>query len=312
MRNFLPYNHRSSVLYQNLFRYKNLHDAQLRRSIFTMTAQNIYLSLEDLASRIPNGALIGVPKGDSGVAMEITRALIRRKAKKLRLLTVPVSSIQADMLIGAGCVTEIETSGVSMGEYGYAPNFRNAVEEGKIIIRDATCPALYGELQASEKGIPFIPLRGILGSDVLANRDDWKTIDNPMSEGVSDPIVLLPAVRPDIALFHARYGDHHGNIWVGSRRECVLLSHASSKTFASVEEIWDGNLMEDERMVAGTIPPVYVDAVTHVPNGAWPLSLPGVYENDDDHLRTYIRAAKTKEGFTAYLDTHVFNKQAAA
>ena len=226
-----------------------------------MNSQNINLSAEDIASRIPDGALIGIPKGDGGVAMEVSRALIRRRAKNLRLLTVPVSSIQADILIGAGCVAEIETSGVSMGEFGYAPNFRNAVEEGKITIRDATCPALYGELQASEKGIPFMPLRGILGSDILTNRDDWKTIDNPMCKDSADPIVLLPAVRPDVALFHARYGDRHGNIWVGSRRECVLLSHASSKTFVSVEEIWDGNLLEDERMVAGTIPPVYVDAV---------------------------------------------------
>ena len=277
-----------------------------------MSVPETYLSADEIASRIPDGALIGVPKEDGGVSMELTRSLIRRKARDLRLLTVPVSSIQADMLIGAGCVAEIETSGVSMGEFGYASNFRRAVEKGDIVIRDATCPALYAELQASEKGAPFMPLRGILGSDILANRSDWKTIDNPMAEGGGDPVVLLPAAQPDFAVFHARYGDKYGNVWVGARRECVLLAHASAQSLVTVEEIWDGNLMEDDRMLAGTIPPVYINAVAHAPRGAWPLSLPGCYERDGEHLKTYVSAAKSKENFAVYLDRHVFGKQAAA
>lgn len=277
-----------------------------------MNIPESYISADQIASRIPDGALIGVPKEDGGAAMEITRALIRRKARNLRLLTVPVSSLQADLLIGAGCLSEIETSGVSMGEFGYAPNFRTAVQDGDLTVRDATCPAIYAELQASEKGAPFQPLRGILGSDILAHRADWKVIDNPFSEDASDPVVLLPAVRPDVAIFHARYGDRYGNVWVGPKRECVLLAHASTRTFATVEEIWDGNLMEEERMLAGTIPPVYVDAVAHAERGAWPLSLAGCYDRDGDHLRGYVKAAKSREGFAGYLERHVYGKQAAA
>ncbi len=276
-----------------------------------MPVPETYLSSDEIASRIPDGALIGVPKEDGGVSMEITRALIRRKARDLRLLTVPVSSIQADMLIGAGCLAEIETSGVSMGEFGYAPSFRRAVENGNIVIHDATCPAIYAELQASEKGTPFMPLRGILGSDILANRPDWKTIENPMAKGHSDPVVVLPAVRPDFGIFHARYGDAHGNVWAGARRECVLLAHASAQALVTVEEIWDGNLMEDERMLAGTVPPIYVDAVAYAPRGAWPLSLPGCYERDGEHLKAYVSAAKSEDGFAAYIDRHVVAKKSA-
>ena len=156
-----------------------------------------------------------------------------------------------------------------------------------------------------------MPLRGILGSDIHANRDDWITIDNPLADS-GDPIVLLPAVKPDVALFHARYGDRYGNVWVGARRECVLLAHASASTLVTVEEIWDGNLMDDDRMLAGTIPPIYVDTVAHAPQGAWPLSLNGAYEREGVHLREYAGAAKTDDGFAAYLDQHVFGKQAAA
>jgi glutaconate CoA-transferase subunit A len=276
-----------------------------------MSVPENYLSVDQIAKRIPDGALVGLPKEDGGAAMALTRALIKRGAKDLRVLTVPVSSIQVDMLIGAGCIAELETSGVSLGEFGYAPRFRRAVENGEIVIRDATCPAIYAELQASEKGAPFIPLRGILGSDVLANRADWKTMDNPFANG-GDPVVLLPAVRPDVAIFHARYGDANGNVWVGPRRECVLLAHASAECFVTVEEVWDGNLMDDERMVAGTIPPVYVGAVAHAPRGAWPLSLAGAYERDGDHLKAYFTAAKSDEGFAAYLERHVYGAQAAA
>jgi glutaconate CoA-transferase subunit A len=271
-----------------------------------------YISADEIASRIPDGVLIGVPKEESGVAMEVTRALIRRRAQNLRILTVPVSSMQADLLIGADCVSEIETSGISMGEFGSAPNFRTAVEDGTITVRDATCPAIYAELQASEKGSPFQPLRGILGSDVLTHRLDWKVINNPFAEGISDPVVLLPAVRPDVAIFHARYGDQYGNVWVGPKRECVLLAHASAQTFVTVEEIWDGNLMEEERMLSGTIPPVYIDAVGHAEHGAWPLSLAGCYERDSNHLREYVTAAKTSECFADYLERHVYRQESTA
>ena len=276
-----------------------------------MTMPESYISVEEISAAIPDGALIGVPKEDGGVAMAVTRALVRRNARNLRLITVPTSGMQADLLIGAGCVAEIETSGVAMGEFGYAPCFRRAAERGTVTIRDATCPAIYAELQASEKGVPFIPLRGLIGSDVLANRPDWKTIDNPFA-AAGDPVVLLPAVRPDVTIFHARYGDKYGNVWVGPRRETVLLAHASAESFATVEEVFDGNLMEDEKMRAGTIPPVYVGGVALAPRGAWPMALYAGEDRDGAALKAYVEAARTEDGFAAWLERNVLSHQAAA
>ena len=276
-----------------------------------MHAPDSWLSVDQIAERIPDGALVALPKDDAGAAMAATRALIRRGARGLRLLTVPVGSFQTEILIGAGCVAEVETSGVSLGEFGFAPRFRDAVEHGRIAIRDATCPAIYAALQASEKGIPFMPLRGILGSDLLGHRPDWKVIENPFA-GDSDPIVALPAVTPDVALFHGRYGDAHGNVWVGAARECVLLAHASARSLATVEEVWEGNLMDDPGMRAGTIPPVYVEAVAHAPQGAWPLGMPGRYPRDGRHLRAYVASARAAEGFDAWLAENVLPAEAAA
>src|SRR4029453_9307902 len=158
-------------------------------------------SLDEALAVITDGCVLAVPREASGVAMAATRALIRRGVKRLHLIALPTSSLQADLLIGAGCVETIETSAVSLGEFGPAPRFTTAVTSGAIRVKDATCPALHAAFQAAEKGVPLMPLRGLIGSDVLAHRSDWKVVDNLF--GHDDPIVLLPGIKPDVALFHA-------------------------------------------------------------------------------------------------------------
>src|ERR1700694_5081617 len=155
-------------------------------------------SLDEALSCITDGCMLVVPREVSGVPMAATRALIRRGIKRLHLIALPTSSLQADLLIGAGCVETLETSAVSLVEFGPAPRFTAAVIAGSIRMRDATCPALHAALQAAEKGVPFMPLRGLIGSDVLKHRSDWKVVDSPF--GDDDPIVLLPALNPDVAL----------------------------------------------------------------------------------------------------------------
>jgi glutaconate CoA-transferase subunit A len=258
---------------------------------------------EALAARIPDGALLALPPDYSLVAMEAIRALIRRRAKGLRLLGVPILGLSADLLIGAGCVAEVETSAVSLGEAGLAPRFTEAAEKGEIRVRDATCPALHSGLQAAEKGVPFMPLRGVLGSDLVAKRPDWKVLENPF--GNEDPILLLPAIHPDVALFHARWADEAGNVWVGRRRELATAAHAAKTVLVTYEELRKGDMLEDELLAPGVISSIYVSAVAHAPRGAWPLGMPGLYGGDDLHVSQYAKAAKTREGFQHYLDEWV-------
>src|SRR5262245_34988715 len=125
--------------------------------------------LDEALAPIADGCVLAIPRESSGVAMAATRALIRRGVKRLSLVALPTSSLQADMLIGAGCVESLETSAVSLGEFGPAPRFTAAVMDGMIKMKDATCPALHAAFQAAEKGVPFMPLRGLIGSDVLAH-----------------------------------------------------------------------------------------------------------------------------------------------
>jgi glutaconate CoA-transferase subunit A len=263
-----------------------------------------YPAAESLAALIPDGALIALPPDYSMPAMAVVRALILQKKKKLRLLGVPVLGLCADLLIGAGCVAEVESSAVSLGEAGLAPRFSEAAEKGEIVVRDATCPAVHTALQATEKGVPFMPLRGVLGSDLLKSRTDWRVLPNPFS-GKEDPILFVPAIAPDIALFHARWADEAGNVWVGRRRELATIAHAAKRSFITFEEAKPGDMLEDELLAPGVISAAYVSALAPAKRGAWPLGIAGVYDIDDAHLAHYAQAARTREGFQRYLEEFV-------
>src|SRR5229473_5978879 len=103
-------------------------------------------SLDQALAPIVDGCVLAVPREQSGVAMEATRALIRRGVKRLHLVALPTSSLQADLLIGAGSIATLETSAVSLGEFGPAPRFTAAAKSGAIVMKDATCPAIYTAL----------------------------------------------------------------------------------------------------------------------------------------------------------------------
>jgi glutaconate CoA-transferase subunit A len=275
----------------------------------------IILSLDQALAPIKDGCVLAVPRESAGAPMAATRALIRHGIRRLHLIALPTSTLQADLLIGAGCIETLETSAVSLGEFGPAPRFVAAIRSGSIRMRDATCPALHAAFQASEKGVPFMPLRGLIGSDVLKNRPDWKVVDNPFageaSGDASDPIVLLPAIRPDVALFHAPMADRDGNVWIGRQRELATMAHAAERTIVTVEKIHDGNLLADKTLAAGTLPGFYVESVAVAERGCWPLPLPEHYGWDAEHLQEYVALAATEDGFASYLDKYVYEKKAA-
>lgn len=263
---------------------------------------------EEIAAAIPDGALLALAPDYSLPAMAAVCALIRRGARDLRLLGVPVLGLSADLLVGAGCVAEVESSAVSLGEAGPAPRFTEAAEKNRVRIRDSTCPMVHTALQAAEKGVPFMPLAGVIGSDLLARRGDWKTVENPFGGG---PILLARAIEPEVGLFHARWADAAGNVWVGRRRELATIAHAARACYVTFEEKREGDMLEDELLAPGVISSVYVTAVAPAPRGAWPLGVPGCYAMDDAQLARYAQAARTEEGFRRYLDEFVLNAVAA-
>ena len=274
------------------------------------------ISLDLLAAGVPDGALLALPPDNSLSPVAFAGALIRRGVRGLRLLGVPVSGFATDLLIGAGCVASVQTSAVTLGEAGTAPRFVAALAAGTIEVIDATCPAIHAMLQAAEKGVPFMPLRGVIGSDLLAHRPDWKVIDNPFAAsgpfaGSGDPILLLPALAPDIAAFHALAADRDGNVFVGRRGELATLAHAARRSFVTVERMSENNLLEDERLASGVINGLYVEQIAVAERGAWPLAVLDAYAADAAHIAEYARLARTADGFARYLDQFVMGRVAA-
>lgn len=270
----------------------------------------LFEDIDTLVARVVDGATITLPSAFSsdisGASMVATRALIRRAVHGLRVVCVPGGSLQADMLIGARCVTSVETGSMLLYEYGPASRFVEAQREGTIVVRDSTCPAIHASLIAGEKGLPFLPIRGILGSDILAHRNgEWRIIDNPFGE--HDPIVLIPALRPDVTLLHVPLADRAGNIWISHRTEFQTLARGANMTLVTFDAFFEGNLLDDRCMAPGVVPAMYVTALSHQPRGAWPLLGGADQPEDAEHMREYAALAKTAEGFNEYLRRYVLN-----
>lgn len=258
-------------------------------------------TLEQLTKFVPTGSRLALPVDYAGVSMAMVGPILDSGARDLDLVCVPVGGLQADILIGAGRVRSVETSAMTLGEAGGAPCFNRAVKAGEIKLRDATCPAIHAGLLAAQKGTPFQPIRGLIGSDVLKHRTDWKVIQNPFADE-DDKIVVVPAIKPDVALFHAPLADVHGNVWVGRRKELAAMAYAAESTIVTAERIVEHDLFGDEDLTAGLIPAIYIDAIAEAPGGARPYGLWGHYGTQTDELLRYAQSAKTADGFARYLD----------
>lgn len=272
----------------------------------------VLLDVDALAALVPDGASVTVHKGDlADVPMALAHALIRRGVRALHLITLPTaaypaSGMMVDLLVGAGCVDSVETSGISLHELGPAPRFVRAVKAGRLKVIDATCPAVYAGLQAGAKGQPFAPLRGLIGSDLMRHRDDWRVIDNPYAPG--DRIAVVPAINADVAIMHADEADEEGNVWIGRDRDRLLAAHAANRTLVTVERRVPGRLFDDEAKAAGVIPAMLIEAIAVVPGGSAPIGPDG--RTDLDAVRRYRQAALTDDGFAAYLRCEVFGAAA--
>jgi glutaconate CoA-transferase subunit A len=221
----------------------------------------VIVDLARLAAEVPDGATVAIGRFSP---MALVRELIALGRKDLHLVGVPVGELAVDMLIGAGAVRSIETSGVDLGEHGFAPAFTTAVQEGRLRVIDSTCPALLMALQAGASGVSFTPVPGLLGTDLLARRGDWKVVDDPFRPG--SRTVLVPALAPDFALVHALRADPRGNAVTGTKNDDRLLIQASRRVLLTVDEITPDaleSLQPDEQV----IPAAFVDLLAEVPGG---------------------------------------------
>jgi len=261
---------------------------------------------EAVARFVPDGASVCM-----GTALEALipfaagHELIRQRRRDLTLVG-PISDMLFDQLIAAGCVRRIQAAWVGNVSAGLGHNYRRAVERGvpcSIEVEDHSNLTIAVALQAGALGAPYLPTRSLLGTGLLDSNPSFKQALDPFSR---DPIVLIPALTPDVAILHVQRSDPegHAHCWgtLGVTREAAL---AARRVIIVAEEIRPRELiLTDPGLVLA--PALKVAAVVHEPFGAYPSPVQGCYRRAHDFFHRYHEESRTEEGTRAWLDRWVY------
>jgi len=265
------------------------------------TDDNKVTRLADAAVHVSDGDVVALGGALSyREPMALVRELIRQGRSDLHLVG-SAHGIDVDLLVAAGVASVIEESYVGYEQdFGLAPAYRRAAEAGEITVKETCCYSLLQQLRAAEYGIPFMPVRGIIGSDVLSLHPEYKEIESPFG---GERLIAVPALAPDVALIHAPLADRRGNVHLD--RPLVLderFAFASRKVIVTAECVSS----ETELIAAGiTIPYFAVTAVVEAPFGAHPTSCYPRYAYDRTHLSEWVKAAGSQESTQDYLERYV-------
>lgn len=260
---------------------------------------------------VSDGATVGMGGQSIGRnSMALAHEVVRQSRKDLTVVGCNLA-LSMDILAGADLVKRTEAGTGNLERFGSTFRWRKAVEEGRLTAEDYSHLAMASRFMAGALGIPFMPTKSLLGTDIVKKKryDGQKPleiVDNPWNPG--EPVVLLPACTPDVALIHVQKADELGNLIVdGFTTHEVEMARASKAVIASCEEIVSSDYV---RMDPGrtTIPYIYVDAVVEQPWGGYPTSVYKYYEHDDEHLRKYQAAARPGGApYDSYLKEYVYD-----
>jgi glutaconate CoA-transferase subunit A len=245
---------------------------------------------------------------EPNIPFAVTYELIRQGKRSLNMVA-PISDASTDMLIGAGCATAITGAWVGNVSGGLGHNYRRAAERGEphpIKVNDYSNFSLGMALMAGAYGMPFAPVRSLLGSDILKSNPSFQVIDNPLSaEG--EKIVLVPPFKPDVAVLGVQRSDSEGNchLWgsTGVAQEAAL---AARRVIVLADEIVAPDVIASDpsRLL---FPGFVVSAVVHAEAGCHPSPMAGRWKRDTDFLDAYHKQSRTPDGFRAWLGEWVLS-----
>ncbi len=237
---------------------------------------------------------------------------IIRQRKKGLTITRGNAADDFDMMIGAGVVRRFISTFISLGLYGLARCYRRSLEKGiphKIEVEEYTNLSLPLMLMAGAMGMPFIPVKDLLGTDLMKikgflGENKYKLIDSPFD---GKPVLLVPALNPDVGIIHVQQADEKGNaqIW-GIGGDCKYGANASKKVIVSCERIVSREVIgkDPSRTI---VPDFKVVAVVEEPFASHPGYTPGFYDIDFGFGYLYKEASGTEEGFQAFLKEWVYD-----
>ncbi len=265
-------------------------------------------TLAEAVASIPSGAHVAL----SGFAitrcnMAFAREVIRQGIRRLTVSQC-VGAMDADLLVGAGAVERMIYGGGSLDRFGRLNNVNRAIESGTLIAEEYSSLSVAFRYLAGALGLPFIPIRSLRGSDILARLqqiapENVRMVQDPFTG--EEWLALRPLV-PDVAVVQVQVADEEGNAWIyGPRWDNEEQVKASQRVIVITEQLAPTEIIrrEPERTV---IPGFKVSHVVHLPFSAHPTSVYRVYDYDAEHIQEYAAATRTAEGFQAYLEKYVF------
>ncbi len=260
--------------------------------------QKKLFSLSDATDRfIPDNSRIVMGASLESVIPFAAGHEIMRQGRRNLTLIGPISDILFDQLIGAGCVRKVRAAWVGNVITGSGYNFRRAVESGDLETEDHTNLTISLALRAAAMGVPYLPTRTALGSDLFKTNPGLKQTACPFT---GDLLTAVRAIQPDVAVIHVQRSDVYGNAhaWgnLGISREALL---AARRIILTAEETVDTDVItrDPNRVIA---PGFRVSAVVHAPWGAHPSPVPGYYNRDHQAFLDYREASRTPEDFARW------------
>jgi len=261
---------------------------------------NKVVPLEQLGELVPSGSLVGLGGAWlSNHPMAAMRQLLRDGVGDLHLAET-MGSMDIDMMVGAGLVSKVTFSMVSLEAFGLPPHFRRAVQGGEIEITELSGLALNTAFEAAARNIPFLPMASLGLSEFPARQPEWyASIDDPFT-GID--LLAIKALVPDVALLHVRRASPAGDCqYDGPMAIDPEMSRSAKRVVVTCEEIVSADVIQASPQMT-KIPGFLVDAVIEAPFGAHPLTHVPLYGLDAWELRDYAAAAADPEAWPTYLD----------
>lgn len=260
---------------------------------------NKVVPLEKLPELIPDKASVAFGGGwFANHPMAAVRQLVRAGRTGLHAYTV-VGSVDIDLMLAAGVIDHLSFSMVTLEAFGLSPHMRRAIEGGTVGFTEYTGLGILVGLEATGRGVPYLPYRGPFGSDIPARYPDlYATVACPFT---GEELTAIRAIEPDVGIVHALRADAEGNAqWDGTSGPDVEMAKAAKTLIVTCEKI----VPRDEIVATShmtKVPGYYVDAVVEAPFGAHPTSHVPAYAIDAWQLMEYAGAAGGKD-FASYLD----------
>jgi glutaconate CoA-transferase subunit A len=264
--------------------YERLREGLSRRD---KSLREKVVTLEEAASFVQDGMSVGIGGSTmSRTPMAMIWALIRARKKNLSC-SRSIMSTDADLLLGSGVSKHLITSWIAQSIlWGLSRVLRHHVESGEAQYDEWSHMSVGMRFKAGAMGLPFMPVRTMLGSDIAKLRTEGKEMDCPFT---GEKLFLVPALNPDVALIHVQRCDPYGNAQMdGLQFMDIDLAMAANRVILTTERIVSNDQIR--RAPDQTkIPFFCVDAVVEVPFGSAPHECYGLYEPMLKHMEAYAR-----------------------